>query len=219
MRNVELYTYTPMGQAVLEALRQVNETIVENITAAGPGQFKAYVFGGAALHLLTNVRGSADIDVEVVASSRLDLSDIVVTYQDSDGQQLLLVIDTEFHTGISGMLHDDYRENAIPLEHNPDAPLHTFVLSPLDLAVSKLDRLAANDQNDIEALFKCGLFTVEELSDHALDALEAAIGPQVRLKGNIDYMLQKLRAIANESEEPSLSTSASHTSQRRPPDR
>ncbi|PPC77915.1 hypothetical protein C4K68_07670 [Pokkaliibacter plantistimulans] len=183
-----------MGKAILEALAQMNDSIAEQIANAQPGSYSAYIFGGAALHIHTNARGSADIDVELSAGRYLDLSDILVFYTDENGQSQALVLDANFNGGISGLLSENYQEDAIPIWGDDTSPLKAYVVSALDLAVHKLDRLAENDENDIKSLAAKGRFTPDELATHAYQALEYAIGDRNRLKGNIEYMLRVLRA-------------------------
>lgn len=182
-----------MGQAILNSMAQVNDSITEQISNAQPGAYKAYVFGGAAVHIHTNHRGSADIDVELSAVKHLDLSDIVVMFEDEDGEPQILTIDPNFTSTISGILNENYEDNAILLWDTEDSPLKAYVVAPLDLAVSKLDRLAQNDQDDILALFKRGCFTADRLEEYALEALSYAIGEPTRLHGNIEYMVSQLR--------------------------
>jgi hypothetical protein len=45
--------------------------------------------------------------------------------------------------------------------------IQLFVLSPVDLAVSKIARLADNDREDIQALVRLGLTTAQAIEQRA----------------------------------------------------
>lgn len=60
---MDLYLNTPMSKAIFDLLSQLNDEIesrMKNATKAG--SVKAYVFGGCAVHMFTNARGSNDLD-------------------------------------------------------------------------------------------------------------------------------------------------------------
>lgn len=71
MSKEKLFTNTPMGRAIIDAMLEVNAAISEQVADAEPGTYRAYIFGGAALHIHTNARGSSDIDVELQAAHAL----------------------------------------------------------------------------------------------------------------------------------------------------
>ncbi|MCA6062510.1 DUF6036 family nucleotidyltransferase [Thalassolituus marinus] len=192
MGNEKLYTDTPMGQAIIQAMAEINDDISEQVADAEPGTYRAYIFGGAALHIHTNARGSSDIDVEFEAAQALELGDITIIYVDDDGLEKTLVVDDTFTPTISGLLSEYYQDDAIPLFGTDSDPLIAYVVTALDLAVSKLDRLAVDDQTDIISLHQAGKFTAEELREHAEEALIGAVGNERRLKGNIEFMVNQL---------------------------
>lgn len=192
MSKEKLYTDTPMGQAIIQAMAEVNDDISEQVADAEPGTYRAYIFGGAALHIHTNARGSSDIDVEFQAAQALELGDIIIIYVDDDGLEKTLIVDDTFTPTISGLLSEYYQDDAIPLFGSDSDPLIAYVVTALDLAVSKLDRLAVDDQTDIISLHQAGKFTAEELREHAEEALIGAVGNERRLKGNIEFMVNQL---------------------------
>lgn len=189
----DLYINTPLAKAIFEAFDEVAEEVELNIENAKPGSCRAYVFGGAAIHIYTNARGSSDIDTEIQASKKLDLEDIIITYVDDNGDQQSVYVDANFNTGISGMLAEDYEDCAVPLMTDEAAPLHVYLVSPLHLAVHKLDRLAEDDQNDIVALAKAGRITSDQLFEKGMEVASYGIGSQSRLEGNVGYMVNQLR--------------------------
>jgi hypothetical protein len=195
MSKEKLFTNTPMGRAIIDAMLEVNAAISEQVADAEPGTYRAYIFGGAALHIHTNARGSSDIDVEIQAAQALELDDITIIYTDDDGLEKALIVDDTFTPTISGLLPEYYQDDAIPLFGSDSDPLVAYVVTALDLAVSKLDRLAVDDQADIISLHQAGKFTAEELRKHAEEALIGAVGNERRLKGNIEFMVNQLQEL------------------------
>jgi hypothetical protein len=67
-------------------------------------------------------------------------------------------------------MHEDYLNDSIPVDLGTDR-IRVHVLSPVDLAVSKIARLADNDKEDIAALVRLGLTTADEVEQRATSAL------------------------------------------------
>jgi hypothetical protein len=59
------------------------------------------------------------------------------------------------------------------------------VLSPLDLAVSKIARFADNDKEDIAELVRLGLTSADEIEQRATVALTGYVGGQAMLRLNL----------------------------------
>lgn len=64
--------------------------------------------------------------------------------------------------------------------------LDVRLLSPLDLAVSKLGRFADHDREDIEALARHDLIDATSLRGRAEAALVAYVGDTARVQNTID---------------------------------
>ncbi len=63
-------------------------------------------------------------------------------------------------------MHEDYQDEAIPIDFGLQH-LHIYVLSPVDLAVSKIVRLAGNDLEDIQSLVRQGLTNSHAIAQRA----------------------------------------------------
>ena len=81
-----------------------------------------------------------------------------------------------------GMVHEDAQRDPLPLilEGIDPKVLDVRILTPIDLAVSKLGRFSAQDRADIEALARRGLITAPALETRALEALGAYVGDTQR---------------------------------------
>jgi hypothetical protein len=146
---------------------------------------RMYVAGGAALHFHTGERVSMDVDA--VFSRRIALPDgLEVAYRDEDGSARLLYFDRQYNDTL-GLMHEDAQDDSIPLELEgiDSRVLDVRILTPVDLAVSKLGRFSGQDRADIAALARRGLLSATNLEKRALEALEIYVGDTQRLRGNI----------------------------------
>ena len=146
---------------------------------------KMYIAGGAAMHFYTGIRFSIDIDAAF--SHRILLPDnLDVSYRDADGNALLLYLDRQYNEAFA-LIHEDAHEDSVPLELDGVDPgiLDVRLLSPLDLAVSKISRLSDKDRADITSLATRGLISAEALGRRAQETASAYVGNQDVLKTSI----------------------------------
>ncbi|MEO5692646.1 MAG: DUF6036 family nucleotidyltransferase [Usitatibacter sp.] len=159
---------------------------------SGLGDYKGppvpvYVAGGAAAHIYTGARFSDDIDASISLRRFLYPENLAVTYKGGDGAPRTLYFDTQYNDTL-GILHEDAHHDSIAI----DVPgvnrqrLDVRVLSPLDLAVSKLARFEEPDQEDIRALAKARLIDSKALRSRAEEALAGYIGRVNPVKISID---------------------------------
>lgn len=146
---------------------------------------RMYVAGGAALHFHTGERVSVDVDATF--SRRIALPDgLDVAYRDGDGTARLLYFDRQYNDTL-GLMHADAQEDSIPLalEEIDPGVLDVRILTPVDLAVSKLGRFSEQDRADIAVLARRGLVNASDLERRAIEALGGYVGDTRRLRGNI----------------------------------
>lgn len=178
MTTENLFLDTPLSMAVFKFFGHLETDILE--TTSRPGSIKAYLFGGCALHIHTNARGSNDIDVEFSSAKWLTQKDIVfsrqfVTYQ-HEGVRRQVSLDQNF-TPMLGPLHEDYQEDAIRLQPRlKDSPLWIYVVTAEDLAVSKLGRYSQQDRDDILTLLRQNKVSADGFKKRATEALKYYVG-------------------------------------------
>jgi Nucleotidyltransferase of unknown function (DUF6036) len=146
---------------------------------------KMYVAGGAALHLYTGARISQDIDA--VFSHRVALPEnLKVPYNNADGKACTLYFDRQYNETF-GLLHEDAHDDSVllALDGIDSNVLEVRLLSALDLAVSKVGRLAEHDRADIEALALRGLFNAQQFRERAEAAALGFVGDLTRLHHSI----------------------------------
>ena len=168
------HMHTALAQGLKALLRQLEERL------ALQSPLKVFLAGGMAVHLYTASRVTTDVDAEF--GSRVFLpSDLGVDVRLEDGTRELLYFDTNYNATFA-LMHEDYLDDAIALDMGVPQ-IRLYVLSPLDLAVSKIARFADNDKEDIAELVRLGLTTANEIEQRATQAMAGYVGglPMLRL--------------------------------------
>jgi Nucleotidyltransferase of unknown function (DUF6036) len=142
----------------------------------------AYLAGGMAVHLYTASRVTTDVDAEFGGRIAIP-NDLLVNIILENGKQEFVYFDTNYNSTFA-LMHEDHQSDAIPLDVGT-SQIRLFVLSPLDLAVSKIARFAENDRQDIAALVRAGLTSSSEIEQRATTALGGYVGGIAMLRLNI----------------------------------
>ena len=153
----------------------------------------AYLAGGMAVHLYTGARVTSDVDAEFSHRIRVPNGLSVIAKLET-GESEEVFIDTNYNPNF-GLLHDDYQVDAVPLDMEAGL-IEVRVLTPVDLAVSKLARFAENDREDIAALAREGLLAADELERRANEALVAYPAEDAMLRFNLRDALELVRSHA-----------------------
>jgi hypothetical protein len=172
----------------LAALAEIARRIAASLGNVAPQALpiRMYMAGGAALHFYTGERVSRDVDAAF--SHRIALPDnLEVAYRDADGAARLLYFDRNYNDTLA-LLHEDAYDDSQPLAlPGVEAKvLDVRLLTPLDLAVSKLGRFASQDRDDIAALARHRLIDGASLRQRAEEALTAYVGDTARVSNTID---------------------------------
>jgi hypothetical protein len=183
----EFHTRTALATGLQALLRQLEERLALSQTV------NVYLAGGMAVHLYTANRVTTDVDAEFGARLLLP-NDLMVEITLEDGSPQVVYLDTNYNPTFA-LLHPDYLDDALPLDLGLQQ-LQVRVLSPVDLAVSKIARLADNDKEDIAALVRHGLTHADEIESRANAALAGYIGGQAMLRLNLRDALALARAAA-----------------------
>jgi hypothetical protein len=133
---------------------------------------RAYLAGGMAVHLYTGQRVTAGIDIEFAARILVP-NDLVIEVNDG-GAPTTIYVNVGYSPKFS-LLHGDYPEDALPVLL-PLRHLDVRVLSPVDLAISKVARFADHDRNDIAALVRQGLTSSQAIAERGAQALTGYAG-------------------------------------------
>jgi len=194
MPEQQLFLDTPLSRAVFKFFDRVANDLLE--ANYNPGAVRAYLFGGCALHIHTNARGSGDIDVEFSCARYVKEEEIIidsapVTYINNKGARMALSLDKTFTPSLAP-LHEDYQEDAIQLERRKSqSPLWLYVVTPADLAVSKLGRFGEQDIKDILTLLRMKKMSIDEFCERARDAIDYYPGNSSALLGSVDIIVRQ----------------------------
>ena len=178
-----------VGTHFLDAFKTMVGRIEASIKASGNKKLvlpvRMFVAGGVASHFYTARRMTDDVDATF--SHRMLLpEDLEISYRDADGKARLLYFDRQYNDTF-GLLHEDAYKDSIPLKLGGIDPkvVEVRLLSPVDLAVSKLARFAQHDREDIQALAAEGLLNSKDLKKRAGEALKHYIGDPGPIKTSI----------------------------------
>lgn len=166
--------------ALAEGLRELFKQLEQRLALGRP--LNVYLAGGMAVHLYTADRVTTDVDAEFGGRVHLP-NDLMVEVMLEDGTPQVVYLDTNYNSSFA-LMHEDYLDDAIPIDLGVDQ-IRVHVLSPLDLAVSKIARFADNDKEDIAALVRLGLTSADAIEQRATSALAGYIGGQAMLKLNL----------------------------------
>jgi hypothetical protein len=166
--------------ALAKGLRELFKQLELRLALDRP--LNVYLAGGMAVHLYTAARVTTDVDAEF--GSRIFLpSDLIVDVTLEDGSILPVYFDSNYNSSFA-LLHENYLDDAIPLDLGLEQ-IRLYVLTPLDLAVSKIARFADNDKEDIAELVRLGLTKADEIEQRANAALNGYVGGLAMLRVNL----------------------------------
>ena len=184
--------------AYQEAFNEVLRRVQNQLKGSPPDTLpiRMTIAGGAALHLLTGERVTEDIDATF--SRRVLLDDAIeVSYRDPDGRARLMYLDRNYNDTL-GLLHEDAYADSRPYDIPgiDKAVVDVRVLSPVDLAVSKLSRFSDQDRADIELLARKGLIHAPALRARAEQAVQGYVGNTAPVRTSIDIACRLVGSLA-----------------------
>ena len=183
--------------ALARGLRELFKQLGERLSLTKP--MNVYLAGGLGVYLYTGTRPSTDVDAEFAGRVLLP-GDLVVDVMLENGERQVLYFDTNYNP-MFALLHEDYQTDSIPVDMG-ELPLRVHVLSPVDLAVSKIARFQDHDREDIAELVRCGLVTAGEIEKRARDALTGYIGAPGTVTRNIKDAVALARKVEAERDAP-----------------
>ncbi|WP_409524707.1 DUF6036 family nucleotidyltransferase [Nitrincola sp. MINF-07-Sa-05] len=175
--------------------------VLEPVFSCGDkGVFRVIVFGGCAVHIHTQTRGSADIDAEIASHGYAKKSEVIALldedayiFADEEGVSQVLELDSSFNTTL-GPLHEDYEDRIIRLVTQSSIPnVEVYIASAIDVAISKLGRFGDRDQQDIQSLLQLPYVDINEFERLAREAISYYVGNQRQVSGNIRVVLNDYR--------------------------
>jgi len=182
-----------MKTKVYESLEKAINAMLESISGEIPNRHRKkpvnlHITGGIAIYFHTASRVSKDLDA--ILDRRVDIpKKLSFLWQGENGEIEELDYDHNYTSSL-GIMHEDYEDRAIH-QFTIDKKLNVFILSPVDLIISKLSRFGEQDQEDIKSIIKNDLVSKKELIELATDAIGVSVsGRPETLKINLGIALE-----------------------------
>lgn len=158
--------------------------------------------GGLAVHFYLGSRFTEDVDAEFSRRLLLPVQELVFDYTDADGSSRTLYLDSQYSSTFS-LMHEDHDRDAVQWSGigNEGRLIHLQVLSPVDLALSKVARFGEVDQEDILALADAGLFTASDLRQRADQALAYYVGNTSMARQSVEIICSRIESQARRCSE------------------
>jgi hypothetical protein len=155
-------------KAIYKMMEIISTKIPDNIQEP----VKAYITGGSAVHFYSGSRVSDDVDI--ILSHTVNIpKDLTVIWIDNDDNINQVAYDYTYNPTL-GLMHEDYEDRA-KLIKAIDSKFEIYLLSPIDLIISKISRYASNDEKDIENIIdKCDI-DKNELYNLAKDTINISV--------------------------------------------
>jgi len=188
------HAYPELTGALAQMLDKI-DTYLRDSGYEGP-PVRMYLAGGLAVNYYCGSRYTEDVDASFSRRVVVRSEDLVIDYLRRDGTPSIIYFDANYNSTLS-LLHEDFEDDALEWEGMNDTGrlVQLLVLSPLDLAVSKISRFTDQDQDDILDLARAGLITAEAVRMRALDALSYYVGNIRWVRGSIDVICNRIKAL------------------------
>lgn len=182
--------FPELTDALRIMLNRLDASLREGGYAGDP--IKMYLAGGLAVNYYCGTRYTEDVDATF--SRRFILPrNLTVNYRRPDGTDAFIYFDHNYNASFA-LLHEDFETDSREWAGigNEGRKIELRVLSPLDLAVSKIARLSPRDREDILALGSERLFNTGQLRERALAALGNFVGNKQPLLGSIEMICREV---------------------------
>ena len=187
---------TPELQTALaEVLDKIDAVLRSNPAAVG-SPLTMYLAGGLAVNYHCGSRYTGDIDASFSHRVLLPNEELAANYTRANGEKSFIYFDANYNPAFA-LMHPDYQQDSVEWEGigNERRLVQLRVLSPIDLAVSKVSRFSEQDREDILELARVGLVTASDLRARAAEALEYYVGNMTTVRRNLDDIVREVAAI------------------------
>ena len=176
-----------LAAALSTMLDRIDATLRENSYQGEP--INMYLAGGLAVNYYCGSRVTGDVDASFSRRMALDYNDLIVDFADATGKPTQLYFDATYSPTL-GPMHEDYEIDSQEWTGigNERRLVKLRVLSPVDLALSKLGAFEGNDRRRILDLAKHGYFTAAEFRQRAQTASSYFVGNVRRLQTTIEIV-------------------------------
>ena len=183
--------FPELSQALSELLDQMDASIKRGGYDGPP--ITMFLAGGMAVNYYCGTRYTEDVDA--FYTRRVHVGPCEVVYRHRDGKPSFLYLDNNYNPTF-GLLHERHDKDAIEWTGigNERRKIHLFVLSPVDLAVTKVSRYSPQDREDILELASIGLFSADQLRNRGMEALVDYVGDRTPVITSINLICRQISA-------------------------
>jgi hypothetical protein len=183
--------FPELSKALSELLDQMDASIRKGGYNGPP--ITMYLAGGMAVNFYCGTRYTEDVDA--FYTHRVHVGPCEVSYRHKDGNPSFLYLDNNYNPTF-GLLHENHDRDAVEWTGigNERRKIHLYVLSPVDLAVTKISRYSTQDREDILALASASLFSADQLRNRATEALRDYIGDRAPVITSIELICGQISA-------------------------
>jgi hypothetical protein len=180
-----------LAAALSAMLDRIDAWLREGGFSGNPVQM--YLAGGMAVNYYCGSRYTEDVDATFSARLLVPSRDLAIDYLRHDGSPSTLYFDANYNDTFA-LMHPDYRDDSIPWDGigNENRLIQLRVLTPVDLAVSKISRSSTQDLEDIRQLASLGVFSAVDLKTRAFEALDFYVGNTIWVRGTIERICETL---------------------------
>ncbi len=172
-------------EAIIEMMQEIAKAIPDSHKKK---PVKAYLTGGGAVHYYCNSRVSDDVDLIMQYAVKIP-EDLFVVWLNEKGTLEQVHYDHTYNSTF-GLLHEDYEDRAVHMI-TIDSKFEIYLLSPVDLIISKLLRFAQNDEEDIFNIIQTGKVNKAELLTLSTDAINVGVGFQKKaIETNLELVME-----------------------------
>jgi hypothetical protein len=192
------YIQTPFSKAIFQMFENLDTYLQKNYNDLPDEAVKVYLFGGCAIHLHIGSRVSNDLDAELEPIQQLkplitlESAIKAVGFDDEEGDYCMLDFDGNFNPTIAP-IHPDYKERSSLLYTTKSKLVSLYLVSAVDIAITKLGRFESIDREDIINLFQNKMFTLEDFRETAEEAKSYCGVATDKLEFNINMAIDLLK--------------------------
>lgn len=147
---------------------------------------------------ISSDRSSNDVDVELrftetLKPKRNEIENAVgaIDFDDENDDPKTIVFDGSFNPTL-GLLDPEYENRAESIYQTNSKLIRLYLVSAVELAVSKLGRYETNDRQDIINLYQNQKFTLKEFKEVAAEALSYCGASPNKVEFNIKMAIKLL---------------------------
>jgi hypothetical protein len=183
--------YIELANALSEMLDKIDLVIKSDGYTGDP--ISMYLAGGMAINYYCGLRYTEDVDASFSRRLLLPYEELTVNYTMPGGKPSFIYFDQNYNTSFA-LMHEAFENDSVKWDGigNESRKVELRVLSPLDLAVSKIARYSDQDQDDIAALAARGFFTSADLRARANEALLYYVGNTASVRTGINLICDRI---------------------------